>query len=189
MKQTPFQLVTAMNTAFGNKIGNPQDFMPVTPTPSDTATQVHFNTKPWDRLRNQCKNILDEYHEVMGCRSTGKVGAIQKHDIDGVRDGLCDIMVFALGAYHMLGLDADVDMEAVLTGVMTRFIRDEEDKSATILKHAAKGVSQVYFEGQYPTMIMKSAVDQPDAPKGKFLKSASYTDTVFAMIPQPVEAL
>jgi hypothetical protein len=32
-------------------------------------------------------------------------------------------------------------------------------------------------------MVMKSASDQPDAPKGKFLKSASYQNTVFRPVP------
>lgn len=50
---------------------------------------------------------------------------------------------------------------------------------AEIALHAARGVIEVYFEGDYPVMVMKSAVDQPDAPKGKFLKSASYSQPVF----------
>ncbi|MBK6006360.1 hypothetical protein JJB11_09680 [Ramlibacter ginsenosidimutans] len=70
-------------------------------------------------------------------------------------------------------------MDAVVDGVMTWFIRDEADKHATIALHAAGGVTHVYFEGEYPLMVMKSASDQPDAPKGRFLKSASYQDTVF----------
>lgn len=67
-------------------------------------------------------------------------------------------------------------------GVMTRFIKDDADKQATQALHAANGVTDVYFEGEYPTMVMKSASDQPDAPKGKFLKSASYKQTVFPSI-------
>ena len=92
----------------------------------------------------------------------------------GVRDALCDINVFSYGAHHMMGLDADRDMDAVITGVMTRFIKNPEDKAQTVAKHSQAGVTEVYFEGAYPYMVMKSAVDQPDAPKGKFLKSASY---------------
>jgi hypothetical protein len=71
-------------------------------------------------------------------------------------------------------------MHTVVDAVFTRFIKDEADKAATIALHAAKGVTDVYFEGEYPKMVMKSASDQPDAPKGKFLKSASYSQPVFA---------
>jgi hypothetical protein len=53
--------------------------------------------------------------------------------------------------------------------------------------HTMKGVHDVYFEGEYPTMVMKSGSDQPDAPKGKFLKSASYKEPVF-LNPQVVNA-
>jgi hypothetical protein len=73
-------------------------------------------------------------------------------------------------------------MQDVISGVMTRFIKDEADKEATIALHAAKGVTDVYFEGEYPKMVMKSASDQPDAPRGKFLKSASYVNTQFRMV-------
>ena len=161
-----------MNEAFGNSKGNP--------------SSINL-----DRLRSQTRNILDEFCEVQialgasqesvqalrdaakGIRYEGDVS------LDDVRDGLCDIHVFAYGAHHMLGIDADRDMNAVVDGVMTRFVKDEADKLATIAKHAAKGITEVYFEGEYPVMVMKSAVDQPDAPKGKFLKSASYSEPVF----------
>lgn len=153
--KTPFQRVAEMNIAFGNparKAGEPIDI---------------------ERLISQCKNILDEYNELMV--------ALHEYDgdIDKVRDALCDINVFSYGAMHLLGTNGDADMHAVLDGVMSRFIKDPMDKYATVEKHAVKGVTHVYFEGDYPTMVMKSAGDQPDAPKGKFLKSASYSEPVF----------
>lgn len=174
---TNFQKVADMNVAFGNPKGDPKE--------SDII-----------RLRKQCLNIVDELAELMiamgadsqamkstagqfkqlACQITRPVS------INGIRDGLCDIHVFAYGAHHFMGIDADEDMGAVLNGVMTRFIKDAEDKQLTIDLHARKGVTDVYFEGEYPTMVMKSASDQPDAPKGKFLKSFSYSDTVFAPI-------
>src|SRR3546814_15337973 len=79
----------------------------------------------------------------------------------------------------MLGIDADRDMSSVVGGVMTRFSNDEADKVATQALHAAKGVTNVYFEGDYPVMVMKSGADQPDAPKGKFLTSVSYREPEF----------
>lgn len=99
--------------------------------------------------------------------------------LKGTRDALCDVNVFSYGAHHRMGIDADRDLKSVVEGVMTRFIKDEQDKQATIALHAAQGVTDAYFEGEFPTMVMKSAADQLDAPKGKFLKSASYTEPVF----------
>ena len=178
---TNFRLVSAMNTAFGNPKGSPAAI-------------------DCDRIAKQSLNIADELAEVFvafGAQRSEARAAAQAFkstleglrliahaaqvpvDIEGVRDGLCDIHVFGYGAHHLMGIDADADMRAVVDGVMTRFIKDEADKAATIAKHAAAGVTDVYFEGEYPTMIMKSASDQPDAPKGKFLKSASYAEPVF----------
>lgn len=173
-RSTSFQLVAAMNTAFGNPQGN-------------------YAAVDWDRIRKQCLSIPDEFGELMialGADPTLTKAAVQHlkwtvskapNAVDpiGARDALCDIPVFALGAQHLMGVDGDADMAAVVGGVMTRFIKDEADKAATIAKHAANGITDVYFEGEYPTMIMKSASDQPDAPKGKFLKSASFQEAVF----------
>ena len=150
--KTSFQMVSEMNTAFGNPKGNPSNIN-------------------MERLNNQCRNIHDELNELLD--------AIAKQDLDKIRDALCDIHVFTYGAHHLIGLDADDDMKIVVDAVMTRFIKNEEDKLATIAKHAAKGVTEVYFEGEYPKMVMKSSCDQPDAPKGKFLKSASFMEPVF----------
>jgi predicted HAD superfamily Cof-like phosphohydrolase len=173
-----FQRVAAMNTAFGNPEGQP------------TAID-------WDRVRKQSLNIVHEFGELMvalGADPTAVKAAIQRLDwvatkpvnpinAIGARDALCDIHVFAYGSHHFMGIDADVDVAVVVDGVMTRFIKNDADKAATIAKHAAAGVTDVYFEGEYPTMVMKSASDQPDAPKGKFLKSASYNEPVFAALP------
>lgn len=172
MNMTVFQRVAAMNVAFGNKAGNPLAM--------DIA-----------RVRSQCKNILDEFCElqialgaspasVQSIRDAAKgLEYADQVSVDNARDALCDIQVFGNGAHHFMGYDADRDMQSVIDGVMTRFIKDEADKQATIARHAAKGVTKVYFEGEFPTMVMKSAEDQPDAPKGKFLKSASYSEPVF----------
>lgn len=168
-----------MNEAFNNPKGN-------------------FNQLDIKRIRKQCANIFDEYCELLLA-----LGAIDDRvfqelhhyhvdvlnsfekpggtvDVDQIRDSLCDIQVFASGAQHLMGVNADDDMTEVVSKVMTRFIKSDEDKELTIKKHAAKGVTDVYFEGEYPTMVMKSASDQPDAPQGKFLKSASFQEPKFA---------
>lgn len=172
MNQSNFLRVAVMNEAFGNRKGNP----------------ASINL---DVVRSQTRNILDEFCEVQvalgaspkavqALRDAAKeIRYSEDVSLDDVRDGLCDIHVFAYGAHHLMGIDADADMNSVVDGVMTRFIKDEADKQATIALHAAKGVTEVYFEGDFPVMVMKSAVDQPDAPKGKFLKSASYSQPVF----------
>lgn len=177
-RMTNFQCVAAMNTAFGNPAGD--------------AASID-----WNRIRKQCLNITDELGELFVALGADPgavkhlVGALkwvaskQVHlvDPDDVRDALCDIHVFGYGAHHLMGVDADADMSAVIDGVMTRFIKDETDKEATVAKHADAGVTDVYFEGDFPIMVMKSGSDQPDAPKGKFLKSASYREPVFAALP------
>lgn len=172
--KTAFQLVAAMNVAFGN--------------PAQPGNM--------GKLYSQCKNIAHEFGELQIAFGHNKpaIDALVEQflkdienvpccnipDMEKVRDALRDIVVFADGGTHIAGYDGDQDMRSVITGVMSRFIRDEDDKQATIAKHAAKGVTDVYFEGEFPTMIMKSGSDQPDAPKGKFLKSASYSEPVFA---------
>ena len=239
--QTQFQLVCAMNVAFGNPAGTHADFLPMPDISSETES--HFHAVPWQRLTKQCLNIKDEINEL-------EQAVIAVNDF-GIRDAICDIRVFTYGAAHFMGFDMDSvptgasadfdklcteteirrdpifclsasydelmlclasrditkvqdalwsvfrvivmaaramgytegqildDMKVVVGAVMTRFIKSPEDKIETRYKHAAKGVIDVYFEGEYPTMIMKSASDQPDAPKGKFLKSASYSEPVF----------
>lgn len=184
MKST-FQLVSQMNTAFGNPKGDP----------------LNIN---WLKVQKQFLNVPDEIGELfvgLGGHAKGSeaekfvkdaVAKFKKDlaaslemdsdngpDLKTVRDSSRDIVVFTDGGNHLMGIDADRDMQTVIQGVMTRFIKDDADKEATIAKHVANGITEVYFEGEYPTMIMKSAIDQPDAPKGKFLKSASYQEFEF----------
>lgn len=176
-KPTTFQAVAAMNEAFGNPKGDPKNVN-------------------WDKIRSQFKNVFDEYLEglkalgvhaivITALRDTHTefmsdyAGFESEPEPEAFRDAVADIKVFCDGASHLAGYDGDADMHLVVDAVMTRFIKDEADREATQALHAAKGVTKVYFEGDYPTMVMKSAVDQPDAPKGKFLKSASYSQPVF----------
>lgn len=191
--KTSFQLVSEMNVAFGNPKGDPLNI-------------------PWDRVAKQALNIPDEVGEMFialgghdkysatadRIREAASAFKAALHvayhnpsaapDLHGVRDASRDVGVFNDGIPHFMGIDGDEDMRTVIRGVMTRFIKDEEDKAATIARHAAKGVTEVYFEGEYPTMIMKSAVDQPDAPRGKFLKSASYKEFPFYDVTNTVAA-
>lgn len=167
-----FELVWDMNVAFGN------------------GGKLQSAAQHLERIRNQCKNIPHEYCELLVALGHDKqkvARALQafeqiiaseapdnsKFHMGKARDACADIHVFTYGGQAFIGCDGDADVKEVVSKVMTRFIKDEADKQATIALHAAKGVTDVYFEGEYPKMIMKSASDQPDAPVGKFLKSAS----------------
>jgi len=180
MGETSFQRVAKMNEAFGNPKGNAADIQ-------------------WEKIVSQCKNTFDEYLELLEAmgldsESVSCVRAAHhvsvksqyfksKPDVEAVRDALCDIQVFAQGAQHLMGYNGDNDMHDVVDGVMSRFVKNAEDKLRTHEMHHAKGVTEVYWEGEYPYVVMKSAKDQPDAPKGKVLKSASYKQTVFREAP------
>lgn len=176
-KPTSFQRVAAWNEDFGNPQGDYQN----------------INV---DKLRSQCHNIGHELAELLDAlgANPGSVAAIVR-EIDQVnfnnwpvvntidpikaRDALCDIQVFAMGGQHMMGVDGDADMHAVVDALDTRFVKNEDDLEATIKMHAARGVTETYSEGEFPRMVLKSSSDQPDAPKGKVLKSASSKPTTF----------
>lgn len=172
---TTFQMVSAMNTAFGNPQGDPHNI-------------------DWKRVRSQFKNVGHEFVELMTALGadtialggiTNLIDGLQfpgNPDLDKVRDASRDVVVFADGGHHFMGYDADVDMKTVIDGVITRFVKNTEDLHATVALHKSRGVEDVYIEGVYPTAILKSSRDQPDAPKGKFLKSASYKEPVFYQI-------
>ena len=175
---TNFMLVAHMNNAFGN--------------PKGFTTSID-----WNRIAKQCLNIADELAETFVALGADKAEAKKASalfketletlrqqakkpvNVNDVRDGITDIHVFSYGAHHLMGIDADRDMSSVIDGVMTRFIKDEADLKASIELHASNGITDVYTEGEFPTMILKSGSDQPDAPKGKFLKSASYHEPIF----------
>lgn len=150
-----FKQVSTMNEAFGNPKGNPQE--------------VDFT-----RLQKQCSNILDEYNELQE--------ALASQDPILIRDALCDIMVFSLGAFHFMGADADEDMNVVYTSNMSKFIKNDEDKEATEAKYKALGVPYV-LEGEYPIMRLRCTEtvvgsDGETYRSNKILKSASYVPPV-----------
>lgn len=185
-----FELVAAMNTAFGNPKGSP-----------DWYPQGQDSTG-WARLQKQCANIGGtlEFARRDGLGYSGEIKgevlellhALQDRDVDKVRDGLCNIMVFALGAYHFLGYDVEADMKAVVDGVMSRFCKDQEELVRTRQKYIGLGIpaENLYTTGEFPRMALKVAVDCKDNrgehyPAGKFLKSVAYRDTVLPPAPTP----
>lgn len=153
---TMFGAVAAMNVAFGNPKGDPENLN-------------------LEKLKKQCQNIRDEYGELML--------AIEAGDPVAIRDALCDINVFSLGAHHLAGYDADADMGAVYRSNMSKFIRDDVELEATIAKYDDLGVP-FYQEGEFPTMCLKASADFTDRHgneyrKGKFLKGIAYKTPVF----------
>jgi hypothetical protein len=166
-----FKLVSQMNEAFGNQKGNP-------------------NVINGKKLVSQCKNIASEFQELM--KPLGFDVAFQftpitvsgyQGQMDDIRDALCDIMVFALGAHHIMGYDAERDMQSVIDGVMTRFCKDSLEMAVTIEKYKALGVS-LYPDGQFPKLCLKSTHDQVGTdgdtyPKDKFVKSVGYRKPIF----------
>ncbi len=116
--KTSFELVADMNTAFGN--------------PAGVYQKIDI-----ERVRRQCRNILDEYIELLAglygvdkndhafecfrgdhCRVLATIDHIGKApDMLAIRDALCDIQVFAMGAQHFMGVNGDDDMAAVVDGV------------------------------------------------------------------------
>lgn len=175
MNLTSFQYVVAMNQAFGN-MAIPALHYYDGRAPGDPLPPRAEYTAAWTRLEKQCKNILAEYNELQL--------ALVARSVEDVRDALCDIQVFAMGAQHFLSVDGDADMDAVLDGVMTRFCKDPAELTATVLHWAKRGVTEVRAEGEFPRVCIKATADQTDCdgdiiPTGKFLKSVGYKNTVF----------
>lgn len=143
-----------------------------------------------DRLRNQIEGVRSELLKELD-PAVAKLKLMLLHSTQyepeqfeqvkaEVRDALCDIMVFALGAFHAIGVSADRDMEAVVSALETRLCKDQETLDATLAYYADKEV-QVYVEGGFPHVCVKSSMDQhmPEYPRGKFLKAVGYKQPVF----------
>jgi predicted HAD superfamily Cof-like phosphohydrolase len=184
MNNGMFQQVSEMNEAYGNPKGNPHKIDAM-------------------KLLRQCQNIGSEFTELMNAFGY-RVDLTMEKDpdvqsnidpVEDIRDALCDIMVFALGAYHFMGFDADRDMKEVVDAVLTRFCKTNAHLDDTLAHYASKGVL-VYSEGEFPRVCIKSAADQwlspsgevtcyalPNAkleyPKGKFLKALGYRTPTF----------
>lgn len=182
--------VAEMNVAFGNAPGFPHQYVP---------GHADYD-KAWGRLQKQCENIGGKF-QILGRSFHGDINgevlelltALHNRDMFKTRDALCDIMVFALGAYHFMGYSPDADMVAVLNGVMTRFCRTQEEIEQTQHKWMSKGITALEVGGELPYCYVKAAADQTtfdgeQIPKGKFLKSVGYKDTDFPPAPPVPEA-
>jgi hypothetical protein len=153
-----FEDVSSLNEAFGNAKGDPLN-------------------PNWEKLKNQAKNIGDEYRELMD-------RGIAPQNMKEVRDGICDILVFALGLAHMAGLPVEEDMAAVDASNRTKFCANQGEVDATVGKYNDLGV-EVYVDGEFPMKRVKSSKEQADKNgkadyrKGKMLKCVKFQEPVF----------
>ena len=178
--KTMYQAVRAMNVAFGNATFGPLPF--------NSLTSPEERKAAWERLEKQCWAIGGNGNQEVHGELKELHDALAERNITKVRDALCDLMVFILGAYHFTDYDAEQDMQCVLDGVMTRFCRDEAELKATIAKYDAMGVA-TYHGGSFPYVWVKSYSDQTDVggehyPKGKFLKSVGFKEPTFFEHPE-----
>lgn len=162
--RTSFTNISRMNDAYGN------------PTFGvGTAVVETLTDEQWAKIRNQAKNILDEYNELME--------AIELKDVTEVRDGICDIVVFTAGVGHFINQDTDADLDIVYTSNMSKFVANEDELELTLAKYNGLGV-KTYVEGEFPVMRVKCAEDFTDAGgneyrKGKMLKGIAFKEPVF----------
>ncbi len=119
-----------------------------------------------------------------------------------ITKALLAIIDAAFGVYTVFGFGevASADMHAVYVSNMSKFCATQEDLDSTVKKYEDMGL-KVRSEGEFPTMCVKSDIDQdqyelgedgqPDEssgelvviahfPAGKFLKGVNYQAPVFA---------
>lgn len=131
-------------------------------------------------MGRELKNITSEMVEI--------AKGIDEYSIDQVRDGLCDIIVYATGALHKIGAVPQDDVNEVTSSLTSRLIPNDTQLQHTIKFYNDQGI-EVYTSGQFPTMCVKSASDQKlgddELPKGKFLKNVYYQTP--SLVPLPFD--
>jgi hypothetical protein len=152
----PSAQVAMMNTVFGNPAGV-------------------ISAPDWTAIDRQMNIIESEFHELKLA-----VAARRIHGVGGIRDGIADLNVTNLGMAHVLGVDSDADMLEVFKSNMSKLITNEDELAASIDKYGQWGV-EVYAEGEYPRMCIKSVKDQTGSngefyKKGKFLKGINFKE-------------
>jgi NTP pyrophosphatase (non-canonical NTP hydrolase) len=126
----------------------------------------------WDSLFTQISCITEEVNETLKA-----IGMMDKKELV---DGICDILVFAIGAAHKAGIDLEKAMHAVYESNMSKFIINETDEIASIKKYAELGV-EMAVRGEYPRKVIYSTKNQTDEngkfwPCNKFAKSVSFKE-------------
>lgn len=136
----------------------------------------------WALLKRQIGSIDSERTEV-------EEGLDEQNAIK-VIDGLIDMVVFIEETFHKQGWDYDSYLLLVVNSLFTRFCANDDQLERTKAKYDAMGV-MYRVEGSFPTVCLKSSVDQwlgrdgtvylegvPKTtfewPEGKFLKCVDY---------------
>lgn len=152
----PSVQVGQMNEAFGNERGNPGEVN-------------------WEAVDRQMAIIESEFNEL-------KEGVMTRtlHGAKGIRDGVADVQVTAIGMAHIIGFDSDKDMLEVYNSNMSKLCVTQEELVATQKKYADIGVV-TYVGGELPRAFVKSALDQTGSngefyKKGKFLKGINFKE-------------
>lgn len=169
---TTFNDVAKINRAFGN--------------PKGRKSKKTGELQLTERFQNVIKNIAGDGTNGLQGEVKELYKALAEGDVEEVRDALADIIVFAHGAQHALGVDGTKDLKAVTDSLYSRLVVDQTALDATIAKYAALGV-QTYVEGEFPTKAVKVketviGTDGEEYVKGKFLKSIDYKKPVFPAV-------
>ena len=167
-----FTQIAKMNFAYGNPPF--ANLSAIEGFGSLSLNDATFSIADWEKLKSQAKNIQDEYVELMD--------AIEVGDVKGVRDAVCDIMVFTAGVGSFIGQDIDADLDMVYNSNMSKFCKDGAEVIATVRKYDLLGV-ETYVEGEVPAIRVKCAKDFTDAAgneyrTGKLLKGINYQPPV-----------
>ncbi len=122
----------------------------------------------WEKLRNQAKLVKEELEELFE--------AIDKQDMNAVRDAVSDVNVTNLGVPHLSGFDVEADMIEVFESNLSKVSKTMEDALKTQEFYQKKGVATYIspcptFEG-FIVKVSETCVgsDNKTYPKDKFLK-------------------
>ncbi|MGH1461210.1 MAG: nucleoside triphosphate pyrophosphohydrolase family protein [Neptuniibacter sp.] len=149
---TNFVNVSKLNTVFGNEQGDP-------------------NNPNWEKIQKQLHLIQEETAEL----SEG----VDTKNWQEMRDAVSDILVVTYGMAHIMGIDVDADMAAVQDSNMSKLCTTPEEVETTLGFYEQEVGIQVYAEGHFPEVAIKSSQDQTGTdekfyPKGKFLKNTNW---------------
>jgi len=149
---TNFVNVSKLNDVFGNEQGDP-------------------NKPNWEHIRKQLHLIQEETVEL--------TEGVETKDWQEMRDAVSDILVVTYGMAHIMGIDADADMAAVHDSNMSKLCTTSDEVTETLGFYEDEIGIQVYAEGHFPEVAIKSSQDQTGTdgkfyPKGKFLKNTNW---------------
>lgn len=135
----------------------------------------------WDRIDKQADCLPEELDELFE--------AIEERNPIKLRDALCDISVFVMGAAHIAGLPFEEDMKEVFNSNMSKFCENEDVLASSLRKYRELEI-EVDVRGNYPNVYLVSSQDQWGLddkfyPLGKFLKSTSFIEPIFKDLLNP----